>query len=160
MTQTAHYANRPVSDRPRDVEAWALAEASRRLMQAMRAPDDREALIAALKLNQRLWTIFQAAMVEADCPLPAEVRENVLTLSILVDRETIRRLSDLDVDKMDRLIDINRSVSAGLSTKPQGDAAAQGMPAAASPYGQPQQPARNLLQNSPSTQGQPLRLSV
>lgn len=122
MKQAARYAaaSRPTSDDPRDVEAWALAEASRRLIDASRNPDDVETLRAALQLNQRLWTIFQAAITEDDCPMPADMRTNVAALSLMVDRETVARLVDLDVAKLDVLININRNVAGGLSVKLEG----------------------------------------
>lgn len=122
MKQTAKYAaaSRPPSDDPRDVEAWALAEASRRLIDAARDPDDVEGLRGALQLNQRLWTIFQAAITEEDCPMPPDLRTNVAALSLLVDRETVARLIDLDVTKLETLININRNVAGGLSVKLEG----------------------------------------
>lgn len=125
MKQVTRYSTRPVSDDPRDTEAWALTEAARRLIDASRDPENTAALQAALQLNQRLWTIFQVAISEPDCPLPRPVRENIAALSLLVDRLTMTRLSDLDLTKLDTLIQINRSVAAGLSQKPIGAASPQ-----------------------------------
>ncbi|HYD70478.1 flagellar biosynthesis regulator FlaF [Azospirillum sp.] len=117
MKQATRYVNRPLSDDPRDTEAWALTEAARRLVDAARAPENSAALQAALQLNQRLWTIFQAAITEPDCTLPRDLRENIAALSLLVDRQTVARLADLDSTKLDTLIQINRSVAAGLAQK-------------------------------------------
>ena len=47
-------------DDPRMIEAWALTEASRRLILA--ATGSPEELRAALHINQRLWSIFQASL--------------------------------------------------------------------------------------------------
>ncbi len=125
MKPATGYTNRPVSEDPRDVEAWGLTEAARRLIHARQSPENPELLRQALSLNQRLWTIFQTSMVDPECPLPRDVRDNILTLSIIVDRQTFDRLIDLDVAKLDRLIDINRAVATGLSQRPAaGDAAA------------------------------------
>lgn len=118
MKPATGYSNRPTSDDPRDVEAWGLTEAARRLIHARQTPENPEMLRQALSLNQRLWTIFQTSMVDPECPLPKDVRENILALSIIVDRQTFDRLVDLDVNKLDRLIDINRAVAAGLSQRP------------------------------------------
>ena len=134
MKQTAAKyaaASRPPSDDPRDVEAWALAEASRRLIDASRNPDDVEGLRAALQLNQRLWTIFQAAITEDDCPMPSDLRTNVAALSLMVDRETVARLIDLDVTKLELLININRNVAGGLSQKIEGAPVAPPQPSQA-----------------------------
>ncbi|MFD1625602.1 flagellar biosynthesis regulator FlaF [Azospirillum griseum] len=113
MKPTPTYANKPTSDNPRDVECWALAEAARRLISASHAKDE-DAFQAALQLNQRLWTIFQAALTEEDCGHPREVRTNLAALSLLVDRETTARLVDMDFAKIETLVSINRSVASGL----------------------------------------------
>ncbi|HYD68327.1 flagellar biosynthesis regulator FlaF [Azospirillum sp.] len=125
MKPTPKYASRPASDDPRDVEAWALAEAARRLIDAGHNADKNpEALQAALQLNQRLWTIFQAAMTEDDCPHPHELRTNIAALSLMVDRETMARLADLDGTKLDVLVNINRNVAGGLLAQKENGAAA------------------------------------
>lgn len=120
MKPATGYTNRPTSEDPRDVEAWGLTEAARRLIHARQTPENQDLLRQALSLNQRLWTIFQTSMVDPECPLPKDVRDNVLALSIIVDRQTFDRLIDLDVSKLDRLIDINRAVATGLSQRPAG----------------------------------------
>jgi flagellar protein FlaF len=112
------YVSRPSGDDPRSTEAWALGEASRRLALAAKMNDKGEALREALRLNQRLWSIFQAALSEPDCPLPKEVRDNVLSLSIMVDRHSMARLIDLDGSKIGPILDINRAIAEGLSAKP------------------------------------------
>ncbi len=138
MKPTPTYANKPTSDNPRDVEAWALAEAARRIIAASHAKDEK-AYREALQLNQRLWTIFQAAITEEDCGHPPEVRTNIAALSLLVDRETTNRLIDLDFAKIDTLVNINRNVASGLTAQGQFIAAQQatqphpGTPQAAAP---------------------------
>lgn len=135
MKPTPKYVSKPVSDDARDVEAWALSEAARRLVDASRNPDDWEAFQAALLLNQRLWTIFQAAISEPDCPMPQDMRTNIAALSLMVDRETMARLADQDVTRLETLININRNVASGLSQKIGAPAAAQPGVAAAPPPG-------------------------
>src|SRR3954471_19093264 len=117
----AGYVSQPAANDPRSTEAWALSEASRRLVVATKAEDGGKSLRDALILNQRLWTIFQTAMTEADCPLPREIRDNVLALSIMMDRQILQRLGDLDGSKLQPLLDINRCVAEGLAQKPQVD---------------------------------------
>ena len=118
------YVSRPTGDDPRSTEAWALGEASRRLALAAKMNDKGEALREALRLNQRLWSIFQAALSEPDCPLPQEVRDNVLALSVMVDRHSMARLVDLDGSKIGPILDINRAIAEGLSAKSAQPAAA------------------------------------
>jgi flagellar biosynthesis activator protein FlaF len=111
------YTSRPSGDDPRSTEAWALGEASRRLALAAKMNDKGESLREALRLNQRLWSIFQAALTEPDCPLPKDVRDNVLALSIMVDRHSVARLIDLDGSKVGPILDINRAIAEGLAAK-------------------------------------------
>ncbi|CAK0775897.1 flagellar protein FlaF [Azospirillaceae bacterium] len=115
--QTTKYSTRPTSDDPRDTEAWALTEAARRLIDASRCPKDPNMLQEALQINQKLWTIFQVSISEEDCPLPIDLRHNIAALSLLVDRETVQRLVDLDATKLDKLIQVNRSVASGLTQR-------------------------------------------
>lgn len=125
------YASRPTGDDPRSTEAWALGEASRRLALASKMDDKGEALREALRLNQRLWSIFQGALSEPDCPLPTSVRDNVLALSVMIDRHVMARLADLDGSKIGPILDINRAIAEGLAAKPAQSATAA--PAATAP---------------------------
>ena len=111
------YTSRPSGDDARSTEAWALGEASRRLALAAKMNDKGESLREALRLNQRLWSIFQAALSEPDCPLPKDVRDNVLTLSLMIDRHVMARLGDLDGSKIQPILDINRAIAEGLAGK-------------------------------------------
>ena len=135
MKAPTGYASRPSGDDPRSTEAWALGEASRRLALAARMDDKGESLREALRLNQRLWSIFQAALSEPDCPLPKDVRDNVLTLSIMIDRHVMARLGDLDGSKIGPILDINRAIAEGLSGK-----SMQAPASAAAPTPQPPAP--------------------
>ena len=121
MKPSVGYASQPRAMDPRSTEAWALAEASRRLVLAARNDDKGKSLREALVLNQRLWTIFQSALTEENCPLPKDIRDNVLALSVLVDRHILQRLGDLDGTKCQPSLDINRAIADGLAQIPQGD---------------------------------------
>lgn len=119
MKAATGYASQPKDMDPRSTEAWALAEASRRLMAAARVTDDQgEALRTALVLNQRLWSIFQASLIDPSCALPKDIRDNVLALSVMIDRHVMQRLADLDGTKIQPIIDINRAIAEGLSATP------------------------------------------
>lgn len=138
MKAPTGYASRPSGDDPRSTEAWALGEASRRLALAARMDDKGVALREALRLNQRLWSIFQAALTEPDCPLPRDVRDNVLALSIMIDRHVMARLGDLDGSKIGPILDINRAIAEGLSAKPEAAASAATAKAQSPAPGTPQ----------------------
>jgi len=69
---------------------------------------------AALRKNWRLWTIFQAGLLDPDCTVPAETRSNLLGLANFIDRHTAALLADGDPIKIDVLVKINRQISEGL----------------------------------------------
>lgn len=106
------YQRIPEPGNPARSEAWALLEAARQLNSTKNGPVDD--FRAALRANWRLWTIFQASLTEADCPLPAELRGNLLGLANLIDRLSVELLTQTDVSKVDTLIHINRQISEGL----------------------------------------------
>jgi flagellar protein FlaF len=69
---------------------------------------------AALRRNWRLWTIFQASLLDPDCTLPAAIRGNLLGLANFIDRHTAELLARGDAAKIDVLVNINRQISEGL----------------------------------------------
>lgn len=113
MTSPAKaYQRAPEPGNPTRSEAWALLEAARGLNQTKDGPI--EEFRAALRANWRLWTIFQASLIEPDCALPDEVRGNLLGLANFVDRTTVELLAERDQKKIDALLNINRQISEGL----------------------------------------------
>jgi flagellar protein FlaF len=102
---------------PRETEGRALMEAARRLAIAKDNPDDGATLADTVRLNWRLWTIFQSELTERDIDLPEELRNNMLTLCNYVDKRTVEILSDPKPDMLDVLININRNIAAGLLAK-------------------------------------------
>jgi flagellar protein FlaF len=109
---TKAYPRTPDPGNPARTEAWALLESARRLHQTKDAPIGE--FHAALRQNWRLWTIFQASLLEPECTLPAPVRSNLLGLSNFVDRQTASLLAVRDPKKIDTLVNINRQISEGL----------------------------------------------
>lgn len=112
MPPSNGYQRTPEAGNPARSEAWALLEAARELHQSKEAPLDQRR--AALRRNWRLWTIFQANLLEADHPLPPQIRANLLGLANFIDRHTAGLLADGDPQKIDVLVNINRQISEGL----------------------------------------------
>jgi len=116
----AAYARAPKPGIPTYTEAWALIEAARRMATASDHANrddikDRNKLRDAIRLNWRLWTIFQAEMSTDDnSSVPDEIQINMLTLCKFVDHHTIDTLTDLSPEKIGTLIEINRNIAAGL----------------------------------------------
>lgn len=134
--QTNTYRAPPAPGNPRQVEAWALTETALRL-QSARSSGDKEAILAAVRLNWRLWTLFQAELLDPQCPLPEPVRGNVVALAAFVDKKSLELFSNLVVNELDVLININRQLAMGLHGDT-GLAAAQ--PSEAPPPATPAQP--------------------
>jgi flagellar protein FlaF len=74
----------------------------------------RDVLLAAVRKNWRLWTIFQASLIDADCKLPNPARGNLLGLSNFIDRHIAQTLADPDPKHLDVLIHINIQIGEGL----------------------------------------------
>jgi len=103
---------------PRETEGRALLEAARRLTAVKDRPDNKKEILDTVRLNWRLWTIFQSEVNSQESPLPPEIKSNVITLCNFIDKHTVDILSDPNPDKLDILISINRNIAAGLLADP------------------------------------------
>ncbi len=117
------YRNTPdASADPRQIEGWALMEVAVRMKAAQRDPVDPEAVLEAVRLNRRLWTIIQASLLEPDCAVPLETRNALLRLTKFIDIHGLKIVADPQPEKLDVLISINREIAGGLLTLPAGGA--------------------------------------
>ena len=103
---------------PRETEGRALLEAARRLAAIQEKPDDRDSFLENVRLNWRLWTIFQAELTEPESQVPLEIRQNMLNLCNFVDKRTVEILADPKPEMLTVLININRNIAAGLLADP------------------------------------------
>lgn len=83
---------------------------------AQKRPDDKRAISETARLNWRLWTILQAEICAPECPLPEDLRVNMLNLCNFVDKHMVDVLAGPTADKLDVMININRQIAAGLLT--------------------------------------------
>lgn len=107
------YAQVPEKQDGRMIEAWGLTQAALHIKAAIEGGDIEE-LRTAVRLNWRLWTIFQAELLAPDCPLPAEIRNNVLSLAAFVDKRTMDIISVPTPAAAQVLINVNRELAMGL----------------------------------------------
>lgn len=91
-------------------------------MHKAKEANDSEMMIAAVRLNWQLWTIIQSELLAPDCPVPTEIRENVLSLSNFIDKHTVSFISEPESGKLGILISINRELAGGLYETPEQDA--------------------------------------
>ncbi len=109
------YSNIPnVTADSRLIDGWALTEVARRMHLAQAQPVDPVVVRQAVTLNLRLWTIFQAGLLEPDCSLPRKLRLNLLALSHFIDQRTARILANPLTESLEPLISVNRGIAQGL----------------------------------------------
>lgn len=105
----------------RELEASILSRSAARLSAVQEnwdAPHRDEFLDEALRYNQRLWTLFQAELLEEGNTMPVEIKRNLLSLSAFVDKRTFDVMSYPSQEKLNILIAINRNIAAGLRGEP------------------------------------------
>jgi flagellar biosynthesis activator protein FlaF len=101
----------------RDLEAHVLAKAANKLRLCRSnwgKPDQKNLLDESLKYNQKIWSFFQTELSSAENPMPKELRQNILNLSLFVDKHTINVMAFPDPEKLQVLIDINMNIASGL----------------------------------------------
>jgi len=106
---------------PQAAEGYALIELARRLDDAAKTPEDIETIREVVRLNWRVWTIFQAELVDPACQTPIAIRENLLSLSNFIDKRSAELIATPDAAKLIVLVNVNRQIGAGLLGSPSDD---------------------------------------
>lgn len=104
----------------RGLEALILGKAAAMLQDVRNnwdAEDRPQRLDEALRYNQKLWTFLQGDWGSHQNLLPAEIRSNLLSLSVFVDRRTVEIFNDPRPEKLDILVSINNNIAAGLRSR-------------------------------------------
>jgi flagellar protein FlaF len=117
--QKSSYDQVPQPGNPTYSEAWALVEAARRMAAPLQFgklddPANMAKMREALRLNWRLWTIFQTELSLEDGPVPTTIRESMLSLCNFVDKHTVETLNQPTAERVATLIEINRQIANGL----------------------------------------------
>ena len=105
----------------RELEAEILSKAALKLkfcQNNWEAPNRDELLDEALKFNQKIWTLFQSELAKPESPLPKKLRENLLNLSMFIDKRIFEIMSFPSPEKLNAIIDINLNIAAGLRNSP------------------------------------------
>ena len=79
----------------RETEAQILTQTTMKL-QACRKNSwnhNYEDLDAALKYNQKIWSIFQSELEKQDNPLPVQIKRDLLKLAAFIDRRIFEMMS-------------------------------------------------------------------
>lgn len=120
MTQemhTAYQATQKSSETVRETEARALLNCASRLEEVRSGNASREEFGNAIRHNQKLWTVFQVALCEPENPLPRDLKILLLNLSRYVDKVSFRAINEENPELLRSLININRTIAAGLAKK-------------------------------------------
>ena len=120
------YDQVPAPGNPTYSEAWALVEAARRMAGPLEYgviddPENLGKLRDALRLNWRLWTIFQTELSLEEASVPENIRENMLSLCHFVDQHTVETLNETTPERVATLIELNRQIASGLLSSLQND---------------------------------------
>ncbi|MDD2539852.1 MAG: flagellar biosynthesis regulator FlaF [Desulfuromonadaceae bacterium] len=103
----------------RELEASVLSRAGLMLKSVKdnwSDPDREQKLLEAVKFNQKVWSFFQAELSDPENPLPKNLREGILNLSIFIDKRLFEVLAFPDPEKLAIVIDIDFNIAAGLRT--------------------------------------------
>jgi flagellar biosynthesis activator protein FlaF len=104
----------------RDLEASLLTRAGLMLKKCQdnwNAPDRNRCLEEAVKFNQKIWSFFQSELSMPDNPLPKNLREDILNLSLFLDKRLFEVLAYPEPQKLTIAININLNLAAGLMTR-------------------------------------------
>ena len=113
QTQNIVDANREVETA--EADAIVLRQAAERLQKAKQLPNE-DYFEETLLYNQLIWTVIQSEMT-AENPLSEEIKANLVSLSIFVDKQTAKAIGTREPKLLDTLIDINRNISLGLERR-------------------------------------------
>jgi flagellar biosynthesis activator protein FlaF len=104
----------------RELEASVLTKAGLMLKNCQEnwnAPDRSSRLEEAVKYNQKVWSFFQSELTMPDNALPKKLREDILNLSLFLDKRLFEILAYPEPQKLTIAININLNLAAGLSTR-------------------------------------------
>ena len=107
---------------PRELEASVLSKAAMKLkvcQDKWESPEREKMLDEAIRYNQKVWSFFQSELSMPDNPLPKNIREDILNLSLFIDKRLFEVMAfPNDPHKLDIIININFNIAAGLRTTP------------------------------------------
>ena len=104
----------------RELEASVLTKAGRMLktcQDTWDAPDREAKLDEAVRYNQKVWSFFQSELTMPDNPLPKKLREDILSLSLFIDKRLLEVLAFPAPEKLNAVININFGLAVGLRMK-------------------------------------------
>ncbi|WP_417841874.1 flagellar biosynthesis regulator FlaF [Terasakiella sp.] len=117
MTKTGYDAYKQTHKnglKGRALEGESFMKAVQLLKQAQEFDGNRRLLMEALDYTRKLWTIVQADLKEPNHHLSEDIRTNLLSLSLYVDRTCYDVAKKPHPQKLQGLIDVNYQIATGL----------------------------------------------
>jgi len=135
MSLQAYQRAAEQAEGPKQTEYRLFGLVTRALMDAaLKDSSDHSGRMKALHWNRRLWTTLAADCANPDNRLPVQLRANIISLSIWVDKYTSEVMQKQAA--IQPLIDVNRIIMQGLSGQMTGSSAATPADGAAAPLAQ------------------------
>ncbi len=117
MSLKAYQATAARAENPRQTEYRLFGQVTRALLDADKL--DKSKIVErmdALDWNRRMWSVLGADCAVDTNPLPPQIRANIISLSIWVNKHT--SLVMKNEEEIGPLVDVNRIIMQGLM--PQG----------------------------------------
>lgn len=99
----------------REAEAFVLKKSAYLIEQALGRPEDAGLFRQAWDLTHEMWGIIRREVLRDDCPLPPELRANIVSLAIYVDKRLVEAAHAEDAAPLESVVGINRHLAEGLS---------------------------------------------
>ncbi len=136
MSLQAYQRAAEQAEGPKQTEYRLFGLVTRALMDAEQTDaSNLKVRMKALHWNRRLWTTLATDCANPDNRLPMQLRANIISLSIWVDKHTSQVMQKQAA--IQPLIDVNRSIMQGLSNQMAGSPAAAPVDGAAAAMAQP-----------------------
>lgn len=116
MSYNTYHKSQQKMETPRQVEYRAFVLATRQLMEAARGSDTKK-ICEAAQFNRELWTVLQADLADSRNKLPDQLKANLLSLSIWVQRQTSAVMRG--EASVDSLVQVNTDIMEGLKGGPE-----------------------------------------
>ena len=117
--QKAYTAQQGETLSGRDLEASVLTRAGLMLKQVQdnwSASDRNERLLEAIKFNQKVWSFFQAELSNPENPLPAALKQDILNLSLFVDKRLFEVMATPEKENISIFIEIELNIDEVFRT--------------------------------------------
>lgn len=113
MSYQAYKKAQTSTETPSQVEYRLFAQVTNALLEVKDIPVTDPRTIAALDWNRRMWSVFSSDCGTKGNDLPDQLRAGIVSLSIWVSKHS--SLVMRGAERIDNLIDINKTIMEGLA---------------------------------------------